>query len=210
MNAGSPSASSVSCRSRFGLIGLCPVAAGNGCRVHCGALAGLIESLERAKAAGQLSRRLRAFAHPAQLVVEIGQLPVSRGGAVLSNCSTPLRASTALTSNKAGSGTVLGDEAMAAALVDSLHLGSGRSLRRWPRGREAGLADLSPPKAAGRRNGCVGCAWSLLREDQVGAHGALCQTPSTWVSARWGRPAIDTGAKGTFLLCTKGDISTLR
>ena len=207
MNAGSPSASSVSCRSRFGLIGLCPVAAGNGCRVHCGALAGLIESLERAKAAGQLSRRLRALAHPAQLVVEIGQLPVSRGGAVLSNCSTPLRASTALTSNKAGSGTVLGDEAMAAALVDSLHLGSGRSLRRWRGGACGPVAAESGGASEWLRRMCVEC---VLREDQVGAHGALCQTRSTWVSARWERPAIDTGAKGTFLLCTKGDISTLR
>ena len=49
-----------------------------------GTLAGLIESLTDAKAAGNLSRRLRVLAHPALLVVdEIGYLPVNQEGTVL-------------------------------------------------------------------------------------------------------------------------------
>ena len=46
--------------------------------------AALIDSLVDAKAAGQLSRRLRVLTYPALLVVdEIGYLPVSQDGAVL-------------------------------------------------------------------------------------------------------------------------------
>ena len=49
-----------------------------------GTLAGLIESLTDAKAAGNLSRRLRVLTHTALLVVdEIGYLPVNQEGAVL-------------------------------------------------------------------------------------------------------------------------------
>ena len=79
-----------------------------------------------AKAAGELSRRLRVLTHPALLVVdEIGYLPVSQDGAVLFfqliNARHE-RASTVLTANKGFEewGHVLGDEVMAAALIDRL------------------------------------------------------------------------------------------
>ena len=71
-----------------------------------------------ARAAGELSRRLRVLTHPALLVVdEIGYLPVTQDGAVLFfqliNARHE-RASTVLTSNKGFEewGTVLGDEVM--------------------------------------------------------------------------------------------------
>ena len=99
---------------------------GTGRRVYYGTLAGLTESLMEAKAAGNLSRRLRVLTHPALLVVdEIGYLPVSQDGAVLFfqliNARHE-RASTVLTSNKGFEewGSVLGDEVMAAALIDRL------------------------------------------------------------------------------------------
>lgn len=101
-------------------------AAESGRRVYYGTLAGLIESLEQAKAAGQLSRRLRVLTHPALLVVdEIGYLPVSRDGAVLFFQLRNARheqASTVLTSNKGFEewGAILGDDVMAAALIDRL------------------------------------------------------------------------------------------
>ena len=107
-------------------ISLAIAAAESGRRVYYGTLAGLIESLMEAKAAGNLSRRLRVLTHPALLVVdEIGYLPVSQDGAVLFfqliNARHE-RASTVLTSNKGFEewGTVLGDEVMAAALIDRL------------------------------------------------------------------------------------------
>ena len=97
-----------------------------GRRVYYGTLAGLIDSLMDARAAGELSRRLRVLTHPALLVVdEIGYLPVSQDGAVLFfqliNAGHE-RASTVLTSNKGFEewGHVLGDEIMAAALIDRL------------------------------------------------------------------------------------------
>lgn len=78
-------------------ISLAVAAAEFGRRVYYGTLAGLIESLMDAKAAGELSRRLRVLTHPVLLVVdEIGYLPVTQDGAVL------------------------GDEIMAAALIDGL------------------------------------------------------------------------------------------
>ena len=66
--------------------------------------AGLIDSLTEARAAGELTRRLRVLTHPALLVVdEIGYPPVSQDGAVLFfqliNARHE-RASTVLTSNK--------------------------------------------------------------------------------------------------------------
>ena len=65
-------------------ISLAIAAAQSGRRVYYGTLAGLIESLTEAKAAGNLSRRLRVLAHPTLLVVdEIGYLPVNQDGAVL-------------------------------------------------------------------------------------------------------------------------------
>ena len=89
-------------------------------------LAGLIESLDEAKAASHLARRLKVLTHPALLVVdEIGYLPVSRDRAVLFFQLINARheqASTVLTSNKGFEewGAVLGDEVMAAALIDRL------------------------------------------------------------------------------------------
>ncbi len=107
-------------------ISLAIAAAESGRRVYYGTLAALIESLAEAKAAGNLSRRLRVLTHPALLVVdEIGYLPVSQDGAVLFfqliNARHE-RASTVLTSNKGFEewGGVLGDEVMAAALIDRL------------------------------------------------------------------------------------------
>ena len=107
-------------------ISLAIAAAEAGRRVYYGTLAGLIDSLMDARAAGELSRRLRVLTHPALLVVdEIGYLPVSQDGAVLFfqliNARHE-RASTVLTSNKGFEewGHVLGDEVMAAALIDRL------------------------------------------------------------------------------------------
>ena len=107
-------------------ISLAVAAAESGRRVYYGTLAGLIESLMDAKAAGELSRRLRVLTHPALLVVdEIGYLPVTQDGAVLFFQLINARhesASTVLTSNKGFEewGSVLGDEVMAAALIDRL------------------------------------------------------------------------------------------
>ena len=107
-------------------ISLAIAAAEAGRRVYYGTLAGLIDSLMDARAAGELSRRLRVLTHPALLVVdEIGDLPVSQDGAVLFfqllNARHE-RASTVLTSNKGFEewGHVLGDEIMAAPLIDRL------------------------------------------------------------------------------------------
>ena len=107
-------------------INLAIAAAEAGRRVYYGTLAGLIDSLTDARAAGALSRRLRVLTHPALLVVdEIGYLPVSQDGAVLFfqliNARHE-RAATVLTSNKGFEewGNVLGDEIMAAALIDRL------------------------------------------------------------------------------------------
>lgn len=107
-------------------ISLAVAAAESGRRVYYGTLVGLIESLENARAAGQLARRLRVLSHPALLIVdEIGYLPLSRDGAVLFFQLINHRyehASTVLTSNKGFEewGTILGDEVMAAALIDRL------------------------------------------------------------------------------------------
>jgi len=107
-------------------ISLAIAAAESGRRVYYGTLVNLIESLEQARAAGQLARRLRVLSHPALLLVdEIGYLPVSRDGAVLFFQLINTRyehASTVLTSNKGFEdwGTILGDEVMAGALLDRL------------------------------------------------------------------------------------------
>ena len=107
-------------------ISLAIAAAESGRKVYFGTLSDLIESLTEAKAAGNLQRRLRVLTHPALLVVdEIGYLPISQDGAVLFfqliNARHE-RASTVLTSNKGFEewGGVLGDEIMAAALIDRL------------------------------------------------------------------------------------------
>ena len=101
-------------------------AAEHGRRVYYGSLRDLIESLQEAEAKGQLRRRLRVLTHPALLVVdEIGYLPVTRNGATLFFQlinERYERASTVLTSNKGFEewGAILGDEVMAAALLDRL------------------------------------------------------------------------------------------
>jgi DNA replication protein DnaC len=107
-------------------ISLAIAAAQNGRRVYYGTLADLITSLEEAQAAGRLGHRLKTLTYPALLVVdEIGYLPVTRTGAMLFFQLMSRRyeaASTVLTSNKPFDewGEVLGDEVMAAALIDRL------------------------------------------------------------------------------------------
>ena len=107
-------------------ISLAIAAAQHGRRVYYGTLVGLIDSLEQARANGQLAHRLQILSHPALLIVdEIGYLPVSHDGAVLFFQLMNARyehASTILTSNKGFEewGAILGDEVMAAALIDRL------------------------------------------------------------------------------------------
>ena len=105
-------------------ISLAIAAAESGRRVYYGTRAALLESLTQARTADNLSRRLRVLTHPALLVIdEIGYLPVSQDDAVLFfqliNARHE-RVSTVLTSNKGFEewGSVLGDEVMAAALID--------------------------------------------------------------------------------------------
>ena len=107
-------------------ISLAIAAAESGRRVYYGTLAALVESLAEAKTAGNLARRLKVLTHPSLLVVdEIGYLPMTQEGAILFfqliNARHE-RASTVLTSNKGFEewGGVLGDEVMAAALIDRL------------------------------------------------------------------------------------------
>jgi DNA replication protein DnaC len=105
-------------------ISLAIAAAQRGRRVYYGTLIDLITSLEEAQAAGQLSRRLSVLTHPSLLLVdEIGYLPINHTGAVLFFQLMNRRyehASTVLTSNKGFEewGEILGDEVMAAALID--------------------------------------------------------------------------------------------
>lgn len=105
-------------------ISLAIAAAQRGRRVYYGTLIDLIRSLEEAQAAGQLSRRLSVLTHPSLLVVdEIGYLPINHAGAVLFFQLMNRRyehASTIMTSNKGFEewGEVLGDDVMAAALID--------------------------------------------------------------------------------------------
>ena len=107
-------------------ISLAITAAESGRKIYFGTLTDLVNSLEEAKAAGRLERRLKTLTHPALLVVdEIGYLPVTQSGAVLFFQLVNRRyerASTVLTSNKGFEewGRILGDEVMAAALLDRL------------------------------------------------------------------------------------------
>src|SRR5205823_13625467 len=105
-------------------ISLAIAAAQSGRRVYYGTLIDLITSLEEAQAAGRLARRLAVLTHPSLLVVdEIGYLPINHSGAVLFFQLMNRRyerASTVLTSNKGFEewGDILGDDVMAAALID--------------------------------------------------------------------------------------------
>jgi DNA replication protein DnaC len=107
-------------------ISLAIEAAQSGRRVYYGTLADLITSLEEAKASGKFGHRLKTLTYPALLVVdEIGYLPISQTGAMLFFQLINRRyerVSTVLTSNKGFEewGNVLGDDVMAAALIDRL------------------------------------------------------------------------------------------
>lgn len=107
-------------------ISLAIAAAQSGRRVYYATLADLITSLEEAKAAGRLGHRIKTLTHPTLLVVdEIGYLPISPTGAMLFFQLINRRyehASTVLTSNKGFEewGEILGDDVMAAALIDRL------------------------------------------------------------------------------------------
>jgi DNA replication protein DnaC len=105
-------------------ISLAIAAAQYGRRVYYSTLADLVASLEEAQAAGTFKRRLAVLTHPSLLVVdEIGYVPIRQTGAMLFFQLMSRRyehASTVLTSNKGFDewGEVLGDEIMAAALID--------------------------------------------------------------------------------------------
>lgn len=139
-------------------ISLAISAAKRGRRVYYGTLVELVSSLEEAQAAGKLARRLAVLSHPALLVVdEIGYLPVSRSGAVLFFQLISRRyerASTVLTSNKSFEewGAILGDEVMAAALIDRLlhhcHLVTIRGNSYRMREHAALLQDLNTTEPA--------------------------------------------------------------
>jgi DNA replication protein DnaC len=107
-------------------LSLTVAAAQSGRRVYYGTLADLIASLEEAQQAARLAQRLKTLVFPSLLVVdEIGYLPISRTGAMLFFQLMSRRyetGSTILTSNKSFEewGEVLGDEVMAAALIDRL------------------------------------------------------------------------------------------
>ncbi len=107
-------------------ISLAITAAESGRKIYFGTLTDLVDSLEEARAAGRLDRRLKTLTYPALLVVdEIGYLPVTQSGAILFFQLINRRygrASTVLTSNKGFEewGRILGDEVMAAALLDRL------------------------------------------------------------------------------------------
>jgi DNA replication protein DnaC len=151
-------------------ISLAIAAAQRGRRVYYGTLAELITSLEEARASGALSRRLAVLSHPSLLVVdEIGYLPVNPTGAVLFfqlMSRRYERASTVLTSNKSFEewGEIMGDEVMAAALIDRIlhhcHVvnirGNSYRMREhselWKALHPAGSDEPRPPVKAHRRS----------------------------------------------------------
>ncbi|WP_420461490.1 IS21-like element helper ATPase IstB [Candidatus Palauibacter sp.] len=146
-------------------ISLAIATAESGRRVYYGTLTALIDSLEEARTAGNLNRRLKTLSHPALLIVdEIGYLPVTQSGATFFFQLVNRRyehASTVLTSNKGFEewGRVLGDEVMAAALLDRLlhrcHIvnirGNSYRMRRHAdlskAIRPGAARDVSPPGA---------------------------------------------------------------
>ena len=105
-------------------ISLAIAAAKFGRRVYYSTLADLVSGLEEAQANGNLKRRLSVLTHPSLMVVdEIGYIPISQRGAMLFFQLMSRRyehASTVLTSNKGFDawGEILGDDVMAAALID--------------------------------------------------------------------------------------------
>ncbi len=118
-------------------ISLAIAAAQKGRRVYYGTLAELINSLEQARAARSLNQRLMMLSHPSLLVVdETGYLLVTQTGAMLFFQLISRRyehASTMLTSNKSFEewAAVMGDEVMAAALIDRiLHHGNSYRMRQ--------------------------------------------------------------------------------
>ncbi len=128
-----------------------------GRNIYFGTLTNLVSSLEEAKAAGRLDRRLKILTHPALLVVdEIGYLPVTQSGAILFFQLVNRRygnGSTALTSNKGFGewGRILGDEVMAVALLDRLlhrcHIVNIRG-NRYRMRRHAELSKVIHPLAS--------------------------------------------------------------
>ncbi len=133
-------------------------AAQHGRKVYYGSLRDLVESLEAAERKGQLRRRLGILTYPALLVVdEIGYLPVTRSAATLFFQlinERYERGSTVLTSNKGFEewGGILGDEVMAAALLDRLlhhcHIVNirGNSYRMRKRGELARALHQAPAR----------------------------------------------------------------
>ena len=148
-------------------ISLAIAAAQSGRRVYYGTLAGLIESLTEAKAAGNLSRRLRVLTHPALLVVdEIGYLAVVQHGAVLMIQLINARHKSQLSTRadvdhrlRVTGAACSGDEVMAAARSSTVW-----SRWRWPHRKHSiasapRIRDASEP-SAGRlgsapQEGCV-------------------------------------------------------
>ena len=145
-------------------ISLAIAAAQSGRRVYYGTLADIITSLEEAKAAGRFTHRLKTLTYPALLVVdEIGYLPISPTGAMLFFQLINRRyehASTVLTSNKGFEdwGQILGDDVMAAALIDRLvhhcHIvnirGNSFRMRHHSELSAALLADSQPERPSPR------------------------------------------------------------
>ena len=107
-------------------ISLAIAAAERGRRVYYGTLGDLIASLEEAQTAGRLMQRMKTLIFPSLLIVdEIGDLPISRTGAMLFFQVISRRyehAATVLTSHKGFEdwGEFFGDDVMAAALIDRL------------------------------------------------------------------------------------------
>jgi DNA replication protein DnaC/transposase len=146
-------------------ISLAIAAAQSGRRVYYGTLADIIASLEEARAAGRLAHRLKTLTHPSLLVVdEIGYLPINQTGAMLFFQLINRRyeqASTVLTSNKGFEdwGQVLGDDVMAAALIDRLvhhcHIvnirGNSFRMRHHTELSKALLAEFDTEKPSPRR-----------------------------------------------------------
>jgi DNA replication protein DnaC len=145
-------------------ISLAIAAAEHGRRVYYTTLADLISSLEAAQQAGRLLQRLRTLVFPSLMIVdEIGYLPITRTGAMLFFQLMSRRyehASTVLTSNKGFEdwGEVLGDEVMAAALIDRLvhhcHIVNirGNSYRMRQHRELASRLSGPPPRAAADRH----------------------------------------------------------